>query len=629
MLYEAVFGLKMLRQLFILLIFHFNSYSMKKSILAGIALLGLTATSYAQNSSTVIQNGTSQTAVAGQTGNGQVSTISQVQSATATGSTTNFGNFGATSQTGTTSNTATVNQNNGSRGNRAYATQLGGNGNKATINQNDNSGGGTTAATETAGGGDGNTAGTYQTGSNNTAGVNQNNVSQRNLGEVRQNGTTNFGTVNQSNTSKDNVGQVYQGFANNTALQPLTGVTSNTATIFQGKTNSTDATNPGQSAGALSNTATITQLSDVNSATIKQGATTNVYTGAGAAGQSIGSTATILQDVSAGGHTATIFQGTEGAQSATDAATITQAGSANIGQIIQGLGSSGTAIGISMNNVATIKQAGTASTALVTQGQIGVATGSMATINQTSTSNGGTVYIFQGFGGFDSSTGDKAGVTQGGAAGAGDNYVQITQGGASGVVGGAVSSGNSATVTQGDGTSNNEAIIDQGVNGGTATNNKASIDQKGTINNAVRIVQGRAFTLTDGSGASITTGLVSTGSSATVTQDGSSNTGKIYQADGTNGTGGHMATLMQTGSTNSALLYQEGTAQKATIKQMGDNNTLDGGMTGSVATQMGDTNTATVMQTSAMGSAGNMAHLMQAGSGNNAMITQSATAMPN
>lgn len=80
-----------------------------------------------------------------QTGNGQVSAINQVQLATAT----NFGNFAATNQTGVTSNMATVSQNDGSKGNRAYATQLDGNKNTAAINQN-NSGGGTTKSTETA-----------------------------------------------------------------------------------------------------------------------------------------------------------------------------------------------------------------------------------------------------------------------------------------------------------------------------------------------------------------------------------------------------------------------------------------------------------------------------------------------
>lgn len=587
---------------------------MKKLIFGGMALIGFATTSYAQNVSTVNQNGTSQTAVAAQTGNGQVSTISQVGSASAT----NFGNYGATSQTGATSNTATVNQNNGSNGNRAYATQLGGNGNKATISQSDNSGGGATAASVGAAGGDGNFAGTYQKGDGNTAGVNQNNDSQRNLGEVRQNGMTNTGTVNQSNTSRDNTGKIYQGFADDNVLQPLTGVNSSTATINQGKTNPGDMNfTPGVAAESVSNTATVTQTADNNRALIGQGTTISDINGT-STGRSAGSIATIVQ--SAAGNTAEIEQGAQSGESRASKGTITQTGTGNFGTILQGVLN----FGLDNGGEATITQAGTnGSVAYIQVGILGVATSSTATINQTSASNNTDAYIYQAFGGNSTSTNDKAGITQGGT---GDNFAQIVQGSAPSV-GTASSSGNSATITQGDGTSNSEALINQGRDDlGSAINNVAVINQvSGNLNNAL-ISQGRAVAIINGAGSEINTGVVSTGSSATVTQDGNNNTGNIYQADGA-GTGGNMATLMQTGNMNTAKLYQEGTALKATITQMGDMNVLDGGVAGSVATQMGTNNTATVMQTSAAGGPGNVAHLMQSGSGNNASIIQS-TIMP-
>ena len=628
MLYEAVFGLTMLRQLFILLV-HFNSYSMKKSILTGIALLGFAAVTYAQNSATVNQNGTMQTAVANQSGNGQTSTISQVQSATAT----NFGNFAGTKQTGTATNTATVNQNNGSNGNRAYATQETGSGNTATINQNDNSGGGTTKATETMAGGAGNLAGTFQTGGNgNTATVNQNNDSQRNTGEVRQNGSTNTGTVNQSNTSKDNVGRVYQGFADNTTLQPLTGITSSTATINQGKAVPTDVSfTSGVTAESLNNEATIVQTADNNKATINQGATGDLEPdGAISAGRSVGSKATVNQSNT--GNTATVNQGVESGESLGSMATVTQTGTGNTSRIDQG----GLQNGHDNGSKGTISQAGTNSLARIFQSYLGVGSnGNEATITQTANANGANASIYQAFGGNSTSSNDKAEIMQGGT---GTNLAQIVQG-TSANVGTASSSGNMAMITQADGTSNNEARISQGRDDlGSAIDNKATIKQVSGNGSAAFISQGRAissvdvrgvaFNFTDGTGATLTTGAKSTSSTASITQDGSTNTGLLFQADGT-GTGGNMATLIQTGSTNAARLYQEGTKQTSTITQTGNNNTLDGGAANSFATQLGDTNTATVMQTSAMGSAGNMAHLMQAGSGNNAMITQSATAMPN
>lgn len=67
---------------------------------------------------------------------------------------------------------------------------------------------------------------------------------------------TNTGMVNQLNASKDNKGLIYQGFADNTTLQPTTGVTSSTAVTNQGKSTPNDANaTPGGVAESLNNEA--------------------------------------------------------------------------------------------------------------------------------------------------------------------------------------------------------------------------------------------------------------------------------------------------------------------------------------------------------------------------------------
>ncbi len=255
---------------------------MKKVLLTGAALMAFAAAGFAQNTSTVNQNGTSQTANATQVGNQQTSTINQT-TGSATGANANYGNFGATFQgmpgspNNTGPNMATINQNDGSQGNRAGATQSGDK-QTSTINQNGGadgiSGGSSSAATLNSASGNGNFAGTKQQGSLGTAMVNQNNNSSSNFGEVRQNGggtTINTGTVNQSNTSKSNYGQIYQGYT--APDNPGAVVNNDKATINQGKTNAADLNyTPGVAAESLNNQARITQTASDNTASIDQGA---------------------------------------------------------------------------------------------------------------------------------------------------------------------------------------------------------------------------------------------------------------------------------------------------------------------------------------------------------------------
>ncbi len=155
---------------------------MKKFILTGATLMAFATASFAQNTTTTNQVGTSQKAQLEQYGNEQSSNVQQVQGA---GTATNIGNYGGTFQDGGAAgpNSAAINQNNGSSGNRAAAYQSGAN-LTSTINQNNFSGGGTAAATLQLNGGLGNYAGTQQKGGNVKATVDQNSNSQQNYATV-------------------------------------------------------------------------------------------------------------------------------------------------------------------------------------------------------------------------------------------------------------------------------------------------------------------------------------------------------------------------------------------------------------------------------------------------------------
>ena len=596
---------------------------MKKLLLSSILTLGAAA-GFAQNVATTTQNGTSQTATANQTGSSLTATISQVGSVT-----NNTNNSGLSTQNGT-GHTSLINQNNGSTFNRAAINQRNAVGsstgaNSATISQSNGAGGNSrqTGLPGSAVGTEGNWADINQSGGGNKASIVSDGVNTKaNFAETWQKGNTNTGTTYQSG-GITNVAQIYQGDNTRGGTQIGTSleVTGNKALITQGRTSSTDQNNGSQPAISISNNATISQFSDANNALISQGGLSNFYNPS--LGRATSNSATILQGtMGTGGHDAQIYQGTEGGQSNRDKTSIVQIGTTNSATSVQGVATAGSTDG-STDDVIMINQSGTSGVVFVTQGQVGVANSSTGTVTQTSASVGGKAYIFQGFGGFDYSSNDKAGITQGGTS----NFAQIVQGGATDQVSGAVSQGNSATITQADGTSNSEALINQGRDGGTATNDVASINQTSGTMNAALISQGRAVSVMDGTGATILTGASATNSTATISQSGDKNVGKLYQA-GTS----HVASLTQTGSVggtgNSALLYQSGTSQTAMIMQSGNGNIVDGGIAGSVGMQSGSNNMLSVTQTQSGMGMGNAAHVNQAGSMNTATIMQTNPATP-
>lgn len=309
---------------------------MKKIILTSSALLAFAAASYAQ---AINQAGQQQYAQHNQFGANQTGTISQVQN-TSDPNRANYGNYAISFQ-GTPNNTGinnlTINQNEGSQGNRAGVSQSGGPGNNATINQNggqDGLSGGATSMSATIGGRgeDGNFAGISQIGAANTAVINENNNSRRNNAETYQNGTNNSATTNQSNNAISNTAFVYQGF---TGMNKVgTAVNNATATITQGKANANDVGSQVLSE-AVGSTATITQLASNVTATINQG-TLGV---AGGAGRADGVNATITQ--SAVQAMATINQGTGSGEAIGSQATINQSAVANSAVIFQGFGPTG------------------------------------------------------------------------------------------------------------------------------------------------------------------------------------------------------------------------------------------------------------------------------------------------
>ncbi len=229
---------------------------MKKFILTGATLMAFATASFAQNTTTTNQVGTSQKAQVEQYGNLQKSNIQQI-TGTATGGNANYGNYAGTFQSSATgANEATINQADGSQGNRAAASQSGAD-HKSTINQNggnDGISGGATTTPATLGseGQEGNFAGTLQQGTLSEAFINQNNASKQNDAAIWQNsaGTDkNTGTIDQSNTSTNNSAAIYQGFTG--AGQAGDAVSKNTAIINQQNT-------------STGNEASITQLANGN-----------------------------------------------------------------------------------------------------------------------------------------------------------------------------------------------------------------------------------------------------------------------------------------------------------------------------------------------------------------------------
>ncbi|GAB3575813.1 hypothetical protein GCM10027578_40510 [Spirosoma luteolum] len=397
---------------------------MKKVLLTGSALLAFAAAGFAQNNTaTLLQNGTSQSASQYQSGNYLKSTITQDK-----GSGSNAGSYAGTNQTstGTAGNEAIIDQKTNANSNRAFVAQEIGTGNKGTITQSDNSGGGslhvgsgTSAADVKAAGG--NWAGILQQGSNNkNTYVNQGKSASRNFGEIYQYGSGNRQTsIDQSDNSNGNTATVNQGTAS--------------ASISNGRVVVS------QQGNSRNNEAFVTQLASGNDAVVTQ-------KGGNIAG-SDNNKATVSQ-TDGSGSSATIEQQN---YSTTNAATITQQRGGNTGFVKQSDASG--------YNTADIMQRGF---------------GGMATIKQTDYAANGTAAIDQnGFSNMATieqvnanSSGNRASIKQDLSSTAGfSNVAEIKQG----ELGAGTSAANAASIVQ-NYSQNSARLLQVGIsNTGTLT----------------------------------------------------------------------------------------------------------------------------------------------------------------
>ena len=625
---------------------------MKKVILTGMALMAFAAASFAQNVSTVNQNGNSQTGNATQSGNLLTSGIQQ----TSTGAVTNSGNFARTNQGvqpilfPSINNEAFINQI-GSKAGVATIGQEGGSGgaNSATINQKNNTGGNATAVftaaeaayvpanpaantpVNTAGAAavraaGGNYANAYQEGGKETVVINQNNESAGNYADSRQDNYNNASssqqvTIDQNNTSTNNTATANQfGDNNKLEISQSRNSAGNTADVRQGFSGAVGGPNTsGATATVEQNGILAGSASTDNTATILQrGTTANTTTAtinqnAGADGRSESNTADITQTGGEKG-TATISQN-----------NLSYSNKATVAQSSASLGSDATVKqnDFAHDNTVLVNQSGTGGhTANVTQaGTPGSSLSSdnnKAEVRQTGSTNAATV--------------DQLGkdINSGGQGRSYFNKSFVTQSGAN----------NRSFVEQNDYSYNNLSTITQA--GGGAGDLATTKQNTNSFNNTATVAQGSLST--GGNTASILQqqtfdegGLL--GNTASIKQNvtvaGGLNTADIIQGKLTNsgiGSGAgqysnaNQATMDQEGSSNKARLRQEGDLNITSVLQNGNNNVLQSasGVAGSFASQTGVGNTLMLTQNSpGSGLAGNTANVTQAGIGNASTVMQS------
>jgi hypothetical protein len=617
---------------------------MKKRILTSAALLALATASYAQ---LIQQVGQQQFAQHNQFGSDQTGTIEQRQNATPALKGVNYGNYAITFQglpTNTGTNNLTIQQNDGSQGNRAGISQDGGPSNNAIVTQNggpDGLSGGASSMSATIGaaGEDGNFAGIAQTGAGNGVAIIQNNNSRRNSAETYQNGILNQGLTNQSNNSVNNSAYIFQGYSGPGLKE--TSVDDATAQIQQGRTSSTDVSAGSSVVGeAVGNSARIVQTASEVKASIGQG---GIPFDDNTAGRAEASTALIVQ--SAVQTQALIYQGAGGGESIGSQARITQAAAANSAFIYQGV----LGLGSSNQSMATINQMSTGggtNAATIVQGYNGAAEKDQATITQTGTATTSSAQILQGNAAGSYSSADAAAITQlgkgslatinqnginlfsnntSGQSNGRDNTASISQG--TGVV------GNSAFTTNGAGgftvmpTATGVALIDQGVavNGQTLliNRNTATLNQATGTGLRAHIAQGQAgVPLNDAAGNTLPLlGLtnIAVSLAGTITND---NVASIQQLAGNN----HNANIFQNGRFNTAMVSQaNGNAHQALIVQTTNSQRASATIS---QTSTGTNNSATILQfagsnADGVGSYGNKATINQvAGSSNVAFVQQ-------
>ena len=524
-----------------------------------------------RNTSTVNQNGNQQSASATQNGNLFKSNIQQ----TSGNLITNKGNYAETTQRYGKSSEAFINQI-GSKSGYVKVIQEGGNSgaNVMTVNQKNNTGGTgalpaatATASDVTASGG--NYAFGYQNGSNQTATVNQNNLSKGNSASTDQANFSSAQTIaiNQNNYSVGNKATAGQaGGGNNASISQSNNSQSNKAEVVQGVSSYYGGPNSYNATATVEQNGTLIGASSDNKATIKQ---MGVYSGA---------VATIRQN-------ATLFNA-----SRANEAAITQTKDGNVGTIDQNNNS--------VTNKATINQDGTNGTATVSQSNN--ATDNVATLKQVSGS-GLKVDVQQSYGANRNTTttnqyGTNSEISVEQVASS-DNKATINQGAAS-----TTSSNNKARVYQKDGSQQGEITINQNqTKGGSA--NYAQVEQaypSGT----------------------------STLNKATIGQEGSRNSTRLSQT----GVGNHMAMISQTGNNNvvqgpgtslyeaGPMAVQTGDGNKMTVSQTSPNGANSTIFNTASLSQDGMTNTINLNQTA--NTVGNMTTVSQNGTGNMATVTQ-------
>ncbi|MBO0938827.1 hypothetical protein J2I47_19905 [Fibrella sp. HMF5335] len=489
---------------------------MKKLFLTGTALMAFAATSFAQNTATLNQNGTGQTSNQNQVGNTLTSVVTQ---GTSSDSPISKGNAAFTDQR-QNHNTTTITQT-ASQYNQGFVYQntfsnktAGGATNEATIQQI----------------GSGSTSGLYPGDPNNTPAANINPAATGNVARIGQEDAGNHAAIEQNGvgngTNYSNYGRIDQFHGNN-------GATTSDVYIHQN----------GKSHG---NVASIQErTSGAGKATIEQN-------GLGASGVSAGNTGTINQSSPVAGVRASIQQNS-GAGTAT---SYTGGSVGNTATINQTGG---------MGNVTSQQNNGSGdylvNTITVTQ----TAGNHTAAVDQNDDSQGNTATVVQeGFGA------DDAQVHQSGFSGNGT--ASIHQG--TGNTGTSIAfinmknqagANSSATINQNVGTGtggNNTARIHQGLAGNSAAEiaitasygNQAQIDQHGASNTAQQYQLG-------------------TNNQADIMQTGSNNVvkGTALFRDPNYSTQigqGNSMSVMQLGmGGNTAALYQQGMSNSGTIMQ--------------------------------------------------------------
>lgn len=252
---------------------------MRKKIFTSGAFVVFITSAWAQNTATLNQFGTEQTAGQTQTGNQQVSVVAQRQ---ADG--LNVGNWATTHQTGTLPNTAIIQQNNGSQHNRSSVTQVGAEqwalaDQLGEVSLNDvlirQSGGNNRGAVFQQYMSHENNAALSQSGSGNEAELHQRNQVSQNEITVTQTGTDgsvfvrqSYGEVGSSavvwQSGDRNEAELYQqsGSDNTATIDQLTSGSDNYAFVYQGDTFAFS----GSSGPVSGNTTTLTQRGSGNRA---------------------------------------------------------------------------------------------------------------------------------------------------------------------------------------------------------------------------------------------------------------------------------------------------------------------------------------------------------------------------